>query len=124
MGTRGQVHIKDTDIYLYQHFDAYNLPEKIRKVIEEGKRLDDPEYLARIIFYEMIKDYKDQYAGFGIGSTQHDDIEYLVEINCAEEIVTVHHFKGAEDIANTFTFKECKIVYENMVNKSSNGHGQ
>ena len=109
MGTRGQVFIKDTGIYLYQHFDAYNLPGKVRKVIEEGKRLDDPEYLARIIFCEMVKDSKDQECGFGIGSNLQDDVVYLVEVDCKKGKVT--EMKNAEtdeeeDKEKVYSFKE------------------
>lgn len=120
MGTRGQVHIKDTDIYLYQHYDAYNLPEKIRKVIEEGKRLDDPEYLARIIFCEMVKDSKDQECGFGIGNDIHDDVEFLVRVDCRNGIVTDIHYKngGTEYVSTGYSFAEAL----EDAKKSSNGH--
>jgi hypothetical protein len=97
MGTRAQVLIKETGIYLYQHSDGYDLFETVKeslKRVEKAGRLTDVEYMTRMVFCDMIKkceDYKSaevskKYGfsgelGFGIGKERHGDIEYLVTID-------------------------------------------
>jgi len=90
MGTRAQVFIKDTGVYLYQHYDGYNLYETVVAALKKKMRWDDPEYLARIIFDEMTKDYRGEEAGFGIGTTEQGDIEFLIEMDCERQMIT--HF--------------------------------
>jgi hypothetical protein len=51
-------------------------------------RQDDPEYLARIIFSEMIKDDIGGSTGYGIGKEKHGDIEYLVTVDCKKRMIT------------------------------------
>lgn len=85
MSTRAQVLIEDTGVYLYQHYDGYDLDNIVMRAIARGERLDDVEYLTRIIFSEMIRDYIDEPTGFGIGTCEHSDIEYLVIVNVAEQ---------------------------------------
>jgi len=56
MGTRAQVYIEETGVYLYQHYDGNNLFDKVVGAVKRGaSRIDDIEYLTRIIFSEMVK---------------------------------------------------------------------
>lgn len=91
MGTRAQCKIKDTGVYLYQHCNGYDLMDKVVSAVngDVGKhRQDDPEYLTRIIFCNMIKDDVDGETGYGIGVEQHGDIEYLVTVDCEKKTIT------------------------------------
>lgn len=82
MGDRGQIKIIDTGVYLYSHWCGYQLFDIVKRVIQRGKRLDDPEYLARIIFCEMVKDDIDGETGYGIGNSKHGDLDNpLVEVD-------------------------------------------
>ena len=57
MGTRAQCLIVDAGIYLYQHYDGYDLPQIVRDSLATERaqnRANDPEYLARIVFEDMI----------------------------------------------------------------------
>lgn len=57
MSTRAQVCMVEGDekLYLYMHYDGYELPNVVRRALARGTdRWDDFEYLGRIIFCEMI----------------------------------------------------------------------
>lgn len=54
-------------ICFYSHWGGEDLPEVLKSALVRGKsRWDDPYYLARIIFSEMIKDDVLGLTGFGI----------------------------------------------------------
>lgn len=109
MGTRAQVHIVDTGIYLYQHYDGYALPTIVRNALIRGlSRLNDDEYLTRIIFSEMIKSDIDGTTGYGIGNVQHGDIEYLITVDVGKQRITVHHmtWNGLTIQVWAYTFKQ------------------
>jgi len=92
MSNRAQVYMKDEGIYLYQHCDGNMLMDKVVKAVQSpaGKsRQDDPEYLARIIFCEMVRGNEEGSTGYGIGTKKHGDIiEYLVTVDCENKTIT------------------------------------
>lgn len=92
MGDRGQVCIQDEKVYLYTHWDASNLVNMVRRALARKCRWDDPEYLARIIFCEMIKGNEEGETGFGISSTKHGDIWRLININCEEQQIVLKDY--------------------------------
>jgi hypothetical protein len=99
MGDRGQVLIKDEGIYLYTHWGATELTETVRRAMAKRRRWDDPEYLARIIFDEMIGKEQGQETGFGISKNKHGDVWKLITVDCKPQKVTVEEhgktkFKG------------------------------
>lgn len=90
MGCRAQVHIKDTNVYLYTHWNGNTLADVVRRAIIRGyERSDDPEYLARIIFCEMVKGDIDGTTGYGIGTTPNADNEWLIEVSCRNQTVVI-----------------------------------
>ena len=89
MGDRGQVHIKDLGVWLYTHWKATELPDTIRRALARKERWDNPEYLARIIFCEMIRDDIEGTTGYGIGAGQHGDVDRVVEIDCQNKKVAL-----------------------------------
>jgi len=108
MGTRAQCLIEDEGIYLYQHLDGDDLFDKVVKAVNgsAGKnRQNDPEYLARIIFCEMVKGCEGGETGYGIGKSQHGDIEYLVTVNCEEKTISECKVYSG-NIARTEKFEE------------------
>ena len=92
MSTRAQVRVvgKGCDVYLYQHCDGFEVIDKVRKALLRKERWISPEYLARMIFCEMVKDAIDEYTGYGIGSKEHWDIDCLVTVDCREQAVIVN----------------------------------
>ena len=106
MGDRGQIKIKDTGVFLYTHWRSSNLIDNIKSVIRNGNRLDDIEYLTRILFCEMIgkvgKEYFNSTTGFGIGTEKHGDINRLITINIEKQEISIEEydeeiFKGSFD---------------------------
>ena len=92
MGCRGQVKVigeYSGDVYLYSHWRAIDLPGIVWEVLSKRQRWDDSEYLARMIFSEMIKDELDEETGYGIGTKEHGDIEILVTVNCIANTIKV-----------------------------------
>ena len=127
MATRSQVKLISsyfpTPIYLYQHYDGYGLYKIVNNAISRKARWDDHEYLARIIFSEMIKDHIDDTAGYGIGTFQHGDIEYLVEVDIDNQ--TIKEYEGYGDewkVTHSTTFKEAK-VWANLISNLFEAHG-
>ena len=91
MSTRAQVKIISKEdkykIYLYQHYDGYDLINTVKKAISLNLRWNDPEYLTRIIFSHMIaNDVYGEY-GYGIGLYEHGDITYLVVVDIDKQII-------------------------------------
>jgi hypothetical protein len=89
MGDRGQVNIVDENVWLYTHWDATNLPMAVHDAIVKKWRWDDPEYLARIIFEEMIKGDEGGETGYGIGSNKHGDVWRVVYVNCNTQTIKI-----------------------------------
>ena len=94
MGTRCQVKIvekKGKNVYLYEHWDGYDLPNTVRNALKRGKeRWNDTPYLSRIIFSEMIVGSIMNTDGFGISSMPFGDIEYEVIVDPIKEYVKVY----------------------------------
>lgn len=86
MGDRAEIAVRSDDetVYLYSHWDGNSLINVLRAALVRGKsRWDDPPYLTRIIFCEMVKDEISGLEGYGIWSS-HQESEhglYLVDIN-------------------------------------------
>lgn len=84
MGDRANIVIKSDgeQVCLYTHSNGTVLPETLRAAMLRGKdRLDDPQYLARIIFCEMVKGYEMDTTGFGISQTIHDGGDKVITLD-------------------------------------------
>lgn len=102
MSTRAQVQLlcphNKTSIFLYQHYDGDRLYNTVKKSIARSKpRWDDEEYLARIIFSDMIKDNLTDLDDYGISTAKHGDIEYLVVVNTLIHDVTEYRIVDEDD---------------------------
>lgn len=108
MGTRAQVFMKDKGVYLYQHWDGYALMQTVVNAVNGigVGRQDDPEYLGRIIFSQMIRNDLDGETGFGIGNSQHEDIDYLVTVDCKAKTITEEKVRwGGTETVRIVPFK-------------------
>lgn len=104
MGDRAQVFMKDEGVYLYTHWGAPGLVKTVQRALARRERWNDPEYLARIIFCEMVKGEEHEPTGFGIGGEQHGDVWRIVEVHCAEDKVRVLDI-GWEEQKDTVAFQ-------------------
>jgi hypothetical protein len=91
MGCRGQVRIKDSygnSVFLYTHWGACELKEDVALALARRKRWTDSEYLTRIIFDQM-KGNDLGHLSFGIGTTEHGDIEELIYVDIEKQEIVV-----------------------------------
>jgi len=103
MGDRGQVLMVDEKVYLYTHWGASDLVETVRRALARRQRWNDPGYLARIIFCEMVGDDVKGETGFGIGTTDHEDVWKQISVDCKSQKVFI---EGWDKIVETFTFEK------------------
>jgi hypothetical protein len=88
----GQVEIlgEFCKIYLYTHYTGDELVKIVYDTLRLKENLDDPEYLARMIFCRMIPpekwyDNKD----FGIGSQMYMNCEHMVTIDIERGLISI-----------------------------------
>jgi len=95
MSTRCQIKLKNSEdnIYIYKHCDGY--PEGVipyLKIIVDkfmaNRGYDECYMLAQIVRYFAVEEHKQGYSpqlghftGWGLDCCEHDDIEYLYEID-------------------------------------------
>jgi hypothetical protein len=83
-----------TKIYLYTHWGAEELEETLRQALLRGRdRWSDPEYLARIIFSEMIRDEVLETTGYGIAPHVMDDQYPTIEVHLEKQTVGSQSFE-------------------------------
>lgn len=89
MGTQAQVFMKDTGVYLYQHWDGYDLPNVVRRALCRNERWSDTDYLTRIIFCQMVSENNEitTATGYGISTNQKSDIEYLITLTPDKKVI-------------------------------------
>ena len=72
MGDRANVNVKasedDKGVFLYTHWSGTELPVILKRALAKRWRWGDDQYLARIIFDEMIGDRQGNETGYGISS--------------------------------------------------------
>lgn len=110
-----------TGVYLYTHWGGRSLPETVRKALARGERWGDTEYLARLVFQQMVGD-DDSATGYGIGSQQHGDVSRVVKIDTSEQEVTLvnesRHYDEDEgmvtDATNSETFEFDEFVNQEV----------
>lgn len=71
MGDRGNIELIFADhadhIFFYTHYDGSRVLHILRRALRKRWRWDDPTYLARIIFCELVKGSEADETGYGIG---------------------------------------------------------
>ena len=94
MGDRAQVRLYDDktegSVYLYTHWNGSDLRETVKAALSRRQRWDDVEYLARIVFEEMIQGNEGSESGFGIGYSEHFDLQHsVIELDCSRQVMVV-----------------------------------
>ena len=109
MSTRAQICVKSkrSKVYLYQHYDGYNIGEYLQKALKKKSAWSDASYLARIIFDTMTEDYHGEEYGYGISSSPFDNIAYDLVVN------TDHQTVGNKDKHLSFT-EFCELSEEEL----------
>ena len=87
MGDRGTIKIIGSGphpIYLYTHWGGSDLDSVLRTALARRQRWDDPPYLTRIIFCELVKGDE---AGYGIGTEVTDSEHDILCIDMNRDLV-------------------------------------
>ena len=91
MGMRRNIALdygEERKIYLYTHWGAERLEDVLRDALIRGRsRWDDPPYLARIIFSEMIQDDVLDILGYGIAPYECDPEYPTIEVDFGKRTV-------------------------------------
>lgn len=97
MGDRGHITISgqhmDTPVVLYAHWEANRLPQILANALAREERWHDPEYLARIIFDELVGD-DDSATGYGLGTSVHGDAWRIIDVDTEENEVSFREETG------------------------------
>ncbi|MFB6226279.1 MAG: hypothetical protein ABEJ02_02920 [Candidatus Paceibacteria bacterium] len=104
MGDRAQVEIVGSGVYLYTHWNGNLLPGIVAKAIAREERWSDREYLARIIFEEMVDGDGKSPTGYGISSSEHSDVFKFVRVDCEKSTVVVEGYNTGVD--GEYSFQE------------------
>ena len=111
MGCRGTIEIwecgaapksEERPVVLYTHWGAYEMIFDVINVLKKKERWNDPAYLSRMIFCEMIKDDVSGATGFGIMTDNALDTEHEVVVDIDRQEV-VWKRNGKDNITYTFT---------------------
>ena len=90
---RASIRMKESDgkeVVFYTHCKGSELPETLRSALIRGKsRWEDEQYLARIIFCEMVKGSEMEQTGFGISTYVWDGEDRIIDVSCEEMSVTL-----------------------------------
>lgn len=93
-------------VYLYTHDTAKNLLANVHNILSKESRWDDPDYLSRMLFCEMIPEsFWGSDTGFGIGTQLYADVELLISLDTVNQKITVS--SGLHEFDNfSMTFSE------------------
>ncbi len=98
MGDRGNVFFVDggsakqlEGIYMYTHWTGSVLPATVRAALVRGRgRWGDSQYLARIIFCELVAESVMEETGFGLSTRMGDNGQYIVRVDDNTQRVSFH----------------------------------
>lgn len=92
MGDRANVVIKSNEeqVCLYTHWSGYELPETLQSALKRGAdRVDDFQYITRVIFNEMTKGREMETTGFGITNKVHDNERDIIYFDADNQTITI-----------------------------------
>jgi len=98
MGDRGSIFFVDRleggaleGIYMYTHWSGSTLPLIVRDALERGRgRWGDPQYLARVVFCELVKDSVLDETGYGLSTRLGDNEHVIVRVDDLTSRVSFH----------------------------------
>ena len=98
MGDRGNVFFVDSDsgkqlggIYMYTHWAGSVLPAILRAALSRGEgRWGDSQYLARIVFCELVQESVLDETGFGLSTQICDNEHAVIRVDDRKQLVSFH----------------------------------
>jgi hypothetical protein len=93
MGDRANIvmHFDDGgQVWFYTHWAGSELAETLQAALKRGEsHWDDPAYLARIIFCEMVRDDIDGLTGYGISTSEQDNEHPYIHVDTTTQTVQI-----------------------------------
>ena len=84
MGDRGNIVIRDSepddDVVFYTHWSGADVAAVVCRALAKKWRWDDANYLARIVFCELVKGHENEETGYGISRHLAGDNEHSVVV--------------------------------------------
>lgn len=98
-------------VYLYTHNDAKSLLTIVHNTLSLKVRWDDPDYLSRMLFCEMIPEqFWSSNSGYGIGTQLYADVELLVSLDTVNQKITLS--SGSHEFSNfSMSFEEFVVDF-------------
>lgn len=91
-------------VYLYAHTGAPSITKVVHDALSKRKRWDDPDYLARMIFCEMIpREHWESDLGYGIGSVLYTSTNVLISVDTQRQRVIVQSALNKHE-SHSYTF--------------------
>jgi hypothetical protein len=93
MGDRANVVVKESDeqVCLYTHWNGYELPSVLQAALKRGAdRIDDFQYITRIIFCDMVRGHENDLTGYGITQKVHDGDRQIITVDLDKTTVAVN----------------------------------
>lgn len=92
MGDRGNIVVRQSDspsddVWFYTHWSGSEIKETVQSALARQQRWDDPPYLARIIFCELVKGNEADEAGFGISTRLQDNEHPILFVDIPNKVV-------------------------------------
>lgn len=113
MGDRANVYIADqftpaSGVYLYVHWEGAELPLLVQTALRRKIRWDDAQYLARIIFDELVKPPRGRETGVGLSASLCDnDRPSIIRLDCQQQRISfVPRGDEHEPTTEGWTFEE------------------
>lgn len=104
MGDRANVAVVQSagPVFLYTHWTGSDLPAIVQRALAHKQRWTDDQYLARIVFSEMIRDSVLDETGFGIGTEPSDGEDRIVVVDVAGQQV---YYATGKDLVPLYNHK-------------------
>lgn len=120
MGDRSNIVIENTygeapnRVYLYGHWTGQNIIKSAVHGLNSG-RATDSEYLARIVFEDMVKNDLGSETGYGIGARLGDNEHPILVISDTRDNGTVVYFEEQKTYGESFDVATKKIPYKDFL---------
>jgi len=124
MGDRANVVIRGKygdDIWLYTHSFGSDLKDIVKKALARKQRWDDPAYLTRIIFSEMLKyaGALDTEYGFGISTFLLDNEHGVIVVDVPnQKVVRMEERNLEKQLRNSLTVQVLPKVLDYRVSRT------
>lgn len=107
MGDRGNIVLLykgNQEIFLYTHWRGSDIADILKNALSKKQRWDDPAYLSRMIFGEMVEGAYNRETGFGISPYLQDNEHNLLVVDLEKN--EVHEETEGRARVGSWTFTE------------------